>query len=147
MKVYLDACCLGRLTDDQTQRRIREEAEAVELVLGLVARGSVEWIASEALAEEIRRNPSAERRIENETLLAMASKTAEIDDRIAERSHELQSFGYGAFDALHLAAAEAARVDVLLSTDDQFVRRASQGAGRPQVTVRNPLSWVRERRL
>ena len=75
MKVYLDACCLGRLTDDQTQRRIREEAEAVELVLGLVARGSVEWIASEALAEEIRRNPSAERRIENETLLAMASNT------------------------------------------------------------------------
>jgi predicted nucleic acid-binding protein len=147
MRVYLDACCLGRLTDDQTQRRIREEAEAVELVLGLVARGSVEWIASDALAEEIRRNPSVERRIESETLFAMASKTAEIDDQIAERAHELQSFGYGAFDALHLAAAEGAHVDVLLSTDDQFVRRASQGAGRPQVTVRNPLSWVREQRL
>jgi predicted nucleic acid-binding protein len=104
------------------------------------------WLR-EALAEEIRRNPSAERRIESETLLAMASKAAEIDDRIADRANELQSFGYGAFDALHLAAAEAARVDVLLSTDDQFVRRASHGAGHPRVTVRNPLSWVREQRL
>ena len=147
MRVYLDACCLGRLTDDQTQRRIREEAEAVEVVMGLVARGSVEWIASEALSEEIRRNPSAERRMESETLLAMASEASELDDRIAERARELQSFGYGAFDALHLAAAEAARVDVLLSTDDRFVRRASHGAGHPRVTVRNPLSWVRERRL
>lgn len=147
MRVYLDVCCLGRLTDDQTQRRIREEAEAVELVLGLVARGSIEWIASEALAEEIRRNPSAERRIEGETLLAMASEASEMDDRIAERARELQSFGYGTFDALHLAAAEVARVDVLLSTDDQFVNRASGGAGRPRVTVRNPLSWVREQRL
>ena len=147
MRVYLDACCLGRLTDDQTQRRIREEAEAVELVLGLVARGSIEWITSEALAEEIRWNPSAERRIESETLLAKASEAAEIDDRIAQRARELQSFGYGALDALHLAAAEAARVDVLLSTDDQFVRRASHGAGHPRVTVRNPLSWVREQRL
>jgi hypothetical protein len=24
-KVYLDACCLSRLTDDQTQRRIRRK--------------------------------------------------------------------------------------------------------------------------
>jgi hypothetical protein len=36
MRVYLDACCLGRLTDDQTQQRIRIEAEAVELVLALL---------------------------------------------------------------------------------------------------------------
>lgn len=28
MKVYLDACCLNRPFDDQTQGRIRLEAEA-----------------------------------------------------------------------------------------------------------------------
>jgi len=32
-KIYLDACCINRLTDDQTQRRIREEAGAIELIL------------------------------------------------------------------------------------------------------------------
>jgi len=32
----LDVCCLNRLTDDQSQVRIREEAEAVEQVLRLV---------------------------------------------------------------------------------------------------------------
>jgi len=28
MKIYLDGCCLNRLTDDQTQLRIRQEADA-----------------------------------------------------------------------------------------------------------------------
>src|SRR5438552_14675416 len=52
--------------------------------------------------------------------------------------------GYGVFDALHLACAEAARVDVMLTTDDSFVRKASRGDGRPRVAVRNPLSWSQE---
>jgi hypothetical protein len=42
MRVYLDACCLSRLTDDQSQARIREEAEAIERVLAGVRRGTVE---------------------------------------------------------------------------------------------------------
>jgi len=52
--------------------------------------------------------------------------------------------GYGVFDALHLACLEAARVDVMLTTDDSFVRKASRGDGRPRVAVRNPLSWSQE---
>ena len=50
----------------------------------------------------------------------------------------------GVFDALHLACLEAARVDVMLTTDDSFVRKASRGDGRPRVAVRNPLSWSQE---
>ncbi len=30
MRVYLDVCCLSRLTDDHSQARIREEAEAAD---------------------------------------------------------------------------------------------------------------------
>ena len=62
MRVYLDACSLSRLTDDQSQARIREEAEAVEQVLVGVRRGTVELLSSEALDDEVRRNPSLERR-------------------------------------------------------------------------------------
>jgi hypothetical protein len=32
VKIYFDACSLSRLTDDQMEPRIREEAEAVERV-------------------------------------------------------------------------------------------------------------------
>ena len=147
MRVYLDACCLGRLTDDQTQLRIREEGEAVELVLNLVVRGSHTWVASEVLADEIRRNPLAERRMECQALLRMAAEIVRIDDAIAKRARALEKAGYGAFDALHLAAAESAGADVLLSTDDQFLRLARRGAGRPKIDVRNPVSWVRKQSL
>jgi hypothetical protein len=33
MKIYLDACCLNRLFDDQRQPPIRLEAEAISLIL------------------------------------------------------------------------------------------------------------------
>ena len=33
MAIYLDTCCLNRPFDDQTQDRIRLEAEAVILIL------------------------------------------------------------------------------------------------------------------
>jgi hypothetical protein len=36
VKVDLDACALNRLLDDQTQGRIRREAEAVKDILRLV---------------------------------------------------------------------------------------------------------------
>jgi len=85
-KVYLDTCCLSRLTDDQTQRRIREEAEAVELVLVRMRAGEVEWISSEALADEINRNPQLERRLENVALLRLANETMEVDQKISAPS-------------------------------------------------------------
>ena len=78
MKVYLDACCLSRLTDDQSQPRIHEEAEAVERVLAQVRLGAVDLISSEALQDEARRNPSMERRLEAETLLSLASEIVSL---------------------------------------------------------------------
>lgn len=144
MKVYLDACCLNRLTDDQTQLRIRQEAEAVELILRRMRRGTIQWISSDALVDEINRNPDVERRLENTALLALASESIEVDDVIASRAANLEIAGYGAYDALHLACAEAARVNVLLTTDDGFVRRASRRDGGPLVAVLNPLSWSKE---
>src|SRR6266542_5866049 len=100
-KVYLDACCLNRLTDDQTQFRIRKEAEAVELILRRMRQGTTQWISSEALTDEIDRNPDIERRLENIALLALASESIEVDDSIASRAADLQIAGYGAYDALH----------------------------------------------
>lgn len=49
MRIYLDACCLSRLTDDQSQAKIHEEAEAVEQILAGVRRGTFELLSSEAL--------------------------------------------------------------------------------------------------
>ena len=53
IRIYLDACCLNRPFDDQTQIRIRLEAEAVLMVLTQCGTGDWEWIGSEALGWEI----------------------------------------------------------------------------------------------
>ncbi|MBL8176747.1 MAG: PIN domain-containing protein [Bryobacterales bacterium] len=147
MKVYLDACCLSRLTDDQSQARIREEAEAVEQVLAGVRRGVVELLSSEALEDEVRRNPSQERRREAQTTLPLAVTSIETDEVIALRAQGLVGLGYGPFDALHLAAAESAGADVLLTTDDRFLKRTARKLGNPRIPVRNPLSWIKEQGL
>ena len=144
MKVYFDACCLNRLTDDQSQLRIRQEAEAIELILRFMRNGEIQWMSSEALVDEIDRNPNGERRLENIALLALAAESVKVNDAIASRSADLHLAGYGVYDALHLACAEAARVDVLLTTDDEFVRRASRQDGSPLVAVLNRLFWRRE---
>jgi predicted nucleic acid-binding protein len=144
MRVYLDACCLNRLTDDQSQHRVRQEAQAVEQILKATRDGANQWISSEALTDEIDRNPQLERRLENAALLTLASEIVEVNDNIVSRARDLQDAGYGAFDALHLACSEAIGADVLLTTDDRFIRGASRGNGSPRVAVRNPLSWSQE---
>jgi len=144
MRVYLDACCIGRLTDDPSQDRIRAEAEAVEKVLTAVRHGQVVLLSSEALDDEVRRNPYADRRVEAQTIVCLAIESIKIDEAISLRAQNLVDLGYGAFDALHLAAAESAGVDVLLTTDDRLLNRAGRGLGNPRIPVRNPLSWIRE---
>lgn len=147
MRIYLDACCLSRLTDDQSQLRIREEADAVEQILASVRRGVLHLLSSEALTDEVRRNPSLERREEAQTILTLAVSNIEIDDSIASRARSLVGFGHGPFDALHLAAAESAGANVLLTTDDGLQKRAARNLGNPKIPVRNPLSWMKEQGL
>lgn len=147
MKIYLDACCLSRLTDDQSQARIREEAEVIERLLAGVRRGAVELVSSEVLEEEVRRNPSMERRVEAQTLLSLAETRIEVDGKIALRAQTLAGLGYGPFDALHLAAAESVSADALLTTDDRLLKRAASKSGSPQIRVRNPVSWIKEQGL
>jgi predicted nucleic acid-binding protein len=147
MRVYLDACCLSRLTDDQSQARIREEAEAVEQVLVGVRRGTVELLSSEALDDEVRRNPSMDRRVEAQTTLSLAATIIKIDEDMALRAQSLVGLGYGPFDALHLAAAESAGADALLTTDDRFLKRTARKLGNPRIPVRNPLFWIKEQGL
>ena len=61
-RIYLDVCCLNRPFDDQTQARIRLEAEAVLIILGQCEAGQWEWIASEVVDTEVGRIPNPERR-------------------------------------------------------------------------------------
>jgi hypothetical protein len=125
------------LTDDQSQPRIAEEADAVEQILRLLRAKAIEWWSSTALRAETGNNPDAERRYEVEVLLLLATDTIVLDSQIIRRAQELEAVGYGAFDALHLSSAEAGSAEVLLTTDDRFIKRAVRGVGSPRVRVMN----------
>jgi predicted nucleic acid-binding protein len=95
----------------------------------------------------VRRNPSMERRVEAQTILSLAVTRIEIGEAAVLRARNLVGLGYGPLDALHFAAAESTGADVLLTTDDQLLKRTARKLGNPRIPVRNPLSWIREQGL
>ncbi|MGA2269964.1 MAG: PIN domain-containing protein [Bryobacteraceae bacterium] len=144
MRLYLDACCLNRLTDDQSQARVRNEADAVEGILRLVREGQATWVSSTALEIEISRNPDVDRRHDVAALLAFSNEVVVPLPRSAERAAFLQKLGFDTFDALHLASAEQGRADVFLTTDDGLLRRAARHSNELRIRVQNPVSWYQE---
>jgi len=144
LRIYLDTCALNRLTDDQSQMRVRLEAEAIELFFLHLQTGKTTWIGSSVLETEICRNPDAQSREDALSILPFASEFHRPNAEVADRARFLNVLGYGKFDALHLAIAEFAKVDLLLTTDDRFRRQAGRGLGNPLIRVANPLDYVQE---
>jgi predicted nucleic acid-binding protein len=60
------------------------------------------------------------------------------------RAADLQRLGFKAADALHVAAAEEARADVLLNCDDRLCRLGRRHRRKLRVIVANPLEWLKE---
>jgi predicted nucleic acid-binding protein len=145
-RVYLDVCCLNRPFDDQRQDRIRLEAEAVLLVLGRCEAGVWQWVSSAVVEEAVNHTPSADRRQRVTSMLRAAQDTAALTDAAVIRARELQAMGFRSYDALHLACAEEAAVDVFLTTDDRVLRAAALHADALTVRVVNPLTWLLEGR-
>jgi len=144
LRIYLDTCAINRLMDDQSQMRVRLEAEAIEHFFLHLLAGKVTWIASSVLEAESRRNRDVQCREEALGMLSYATEFLLPNAEVTDRARFLNSLGYGKFDALHLAIAENAEVDFLLTTDDRFLRQARRGLGVPLIRVANPLDYVQE---
>jgi len=143
-KIYLDVCCLNRPFDDQTQERIRLEAEAVLLILNRFQQGLEHWVGSNTLVYEIRQTPDAERRRRVLSLLHSRHSAVEAETGEVARAGELQALGFKAVDSLHIVCAEKAGCAVLLTTDDRLLRAARRNAAQLRVRVVNPVTWLGE---
>src|ERR1051326_5935226 len=106
-RIYLDVCCLNRPFNDQTQERIRLEAEAVLLVVDRLRAGDWRWISSEAVGAEIDRTGDVERRGRLRALDRDAHQVVVVGAAEEDRARGLLALGFQAFDALHLACAES----------------------------------------
>jgi predicted nucleic acid-binding protein len=144
LRIYLDVCCLNRPFDDQTQARVRLEAEAVLMILTQCETGDWEWIGSEVIVLEIHQTPDPERRRRVQLLTSHAHRSVVVGKSEIERAQQFEAWGISAFDALHLACAESGGADVFLTTDDKLLGKSAVHAKQLHVRVENPLQWLRE---
>lgn len=81
-------------------------------------------------------------------LLMIKNKTAYILIQATEndvsRARVLESLGFGAMDALHLACAERLHVDAFLTVDDKLIKTAKVHPDTLYIRVENPVIWVQE---
>ena len=143
-RVYLDVCCLNRPFDTQEQDRLRLEAEAVLLILKHCEAGEWHWVTSAVVYHEVDAVPNQDRRNRLKEMLKRTDMFVSLSDAVIERGEELKRIGLKAYDALHVACAEHAQVDVFLTTDDPLCRVAARNTHRLKVRVENPLTWLQE---
>ncbi|HEW97322.1 MAG: PIN domain-containing protein [Candidatus Parabeggiatoa sp. nov. 3] len=144
-KIYLDVCCFNRPFDEQTQERIKLEAEAILLILKRFELGEWQWISSETVDFEVAQMPSVERKNRVNSLMATISPDfILLDTYIIDRGEELEKQGFDVYDALHVACAEQGQADAFLTTDDKMCRLGTRYSQQLNVRIENPLKWFQE---
>ncbi|MGE3800390.1 MAG: type II toxin-antitoxin system VapC family toxin, partial [Candidatus Kapaibacterium sp.] len=123
--LYFDTCSLQRPLDDQRQKRIARESEAILELLNLWREAKLRLVSSEVLYDEVLRNPIIERRAFGLGILAQADQFIEATGDVRKRARHLVQRGLQPYDALHLASAEHSAVDYLCTRDDKFYRKGS----------------------
>ena len=143
MKIYFDTCSLHRPLDNKGPLRITLEAEAVLGVLAKCEEGSLMLVSSEVLLLEVDRNPQPQKRAYVSAILERAQVVVALDDEIEQRAKKLEQRGFKAFDALHLASAEAGGVDYFCTSDDRVLKKSRQQTDL-SVKVVSPLELANE---
>jgi predicted nucleic acid-binding protein len=141
MRLYLDNCCFNRPFDDQSQTRVRIEAEAKLEIQQRVKDKKVELAWSYVLDYENQANPFEERRNAVATWKKAAIVDVEETEAILQQARQIADRGVPAKDALHIASAMAAGCDFFLTTDDLIVKRMQ---GYPGIAVMNPTQFIVE---
>jgi predicted nucleic acid-binding protein len=121
---------------------VRLEAEAMLIILRLCRRGDWTLVGSDVVYLEVGKIKSPKKKEKVIEYCGIAKEYIIVDDTVAQRAAELQSFGFKLFDSLHIALAEEAKADVLISTDDKMVNLANRLS--LKVKVVNPINWISE---
>jgi len=144
VRIYFDVSCLNRPFDDQRPTRVRLEAEAVTLIFERIDAGRWRQVSSQIAEIEIAAISDVERRRRVRVLLPGRKERVALTRSTFARAGQLAELGLKPADALHVAAAESSKADVLLTCDDRLYRRARRLRSQLRVRVDNPLSWLQE---
>jgi predicted nucleic acid-binding protein len=125
VRVYLDTNVYGRPFDDQSQERIRQEAEAFVDIFAEVVNGTVTLIGSDILKLEVRWNPEASERERSEAYLAYCAEGVSQSEEVLKMARDLQGITLGVRDAIHLASAAIGNAQYFLTCDDRVTSKTS----------------------
>jgi predicted nucleic acid-binding protein len=144
MRIYLDNCCFNRPFDDQSQLRVRLEAEAKLEIQEEVLAGTWQLVWSCVLEYENSQNPFEERREQIAAWRAYAEVDQDEDRAILQLAKEITQRGVKSMDALHVACAVYAGAAHFLTTDDIILKSSSRI---PEINVVDPIGFTREMML
>lgn len=125
MLVYLDTNVYQRPFNDQTQARIRREAEAFTKVLDAIQSKQIELLGSEILEFEIEQIPEQELYARVSSYLELCKRILKVNRRQLRLAQQLEAeCGLKGRDALHVAAAWAGKATNLITCDSRLLRHA-----------------------
>jgi predicted nucleic acid-binding protein len=98
------------------------EAEAVLGILAKCESGQITLISSEVLSLEVDQNTQPQGKAYVFSVLQNADAVVIVSEEVRQRARILESRGFRAYDALHVASAEAGKVDFLCTCDDRVLK-------------------------
>jgi predicted nucleic acid-binding protein len=138
MKIYLDNSVLNRPFDDQSIPKIRLETTATFFILELIEKRKIKLVNSSVIEYENFKNPFFERKIWISAYLSKASFYQKLNSKIKERAKEIEKLKIPPIDSLHLATAEAAKVDYFITSDYDVIRKY-----KGKLKVLDPISFIK----
>jgi predicted nucleic acid-binding protein len=141
MKIYLDNCCFNRPYDDQSNLRVRLEAEAKLRIQEEIRDDSYELVWSYILDYENSKNPFKERREQIAQWRIYATENIQESLEVIEMAKGLQVFKIKKMDSLHIACAIQANATYFLTTDDGILKKAT---GIQNIRITDPIGFIKE---
>lgn len=128
MLLYLDNSFLNRPFDDPEIGVNKLETEVLLLIIKLIKNGKINLVNSAVVEYENSLNPHQERKIFVKELLKQSRNYQNVNQKIKNRSDTLiKNMAIPPIDALHIAAAEEAKVDFFISCDYNLIRKYKGG--------------------
>ena len=141
MRIYLDVCSFNRPFDDQSQLRVRLEAEAKLRIQEEIRAREIELVWSYILDYENGKNPYAERKMRISGWSDYAQIDVQESDQLLARAGTLHQLGVPKIDALHIACAVDAKFEYFITTDDRILGCKDRVT---EITIADPILFVKE---
>jgi predicted nucleic acid-binding protein len=141
MRIYVDVCSFNRPFDDQSQLRIRLEAEAKLRIQEEIRSRKIELVWSYVLDYENAKNPYQERKVRISGWRDYAKIEVQESADLLATAGKLHEEGLPKIDSLHIACAIAAECEYFITTDDRILRCKNWVTA---ITIADPILFVKE---